>query len=303
MWKILFVLFQRMQCYYSRDEMSARGWCVDRECNVSFFHFEITTRITARFSINANIREILPGPSNSSDREDECLDFSGSCSSYHPSSSSDEGSCDSNSIVVPKKRKLNKEGWKKIIRKNRRARGRAYIGAQGHQKSGKPMLPAPCKDKPNHSNCNSFDEASRKSLYAAFRALGNIDDQRKFINKHIQNKVKARNTRHLTESRRNYTASYHFTVKGEMVKVCREFFLSTLNITDSLIRSTISKTNDQGCVEMNKRGKHAPHNKLPESQATFLKKHITSFPAVESHYCRKSTGRRYSDPCLNVQSM
>lgn len=177
------------------------------------------------------------------------------------------------------------------------------MGAQGHQKSGKPMLPAPCKDKPNHSNCNSFDEASRKSLYAAFRALGNIDDQRKFINKHIQNKVKARNTRHLTESRRNYTVSYHFTVKGEMAKVCREFFLSTLNITDSLIRSTISKTNDQGCVGMDKRGKHAPHNKLPESQATFLKKHITSFPAVESHYCRKSTGRRYLDPCLNVQIM
>ena len=34
-----------------------------------------------------------------------------------------------------------------------------------------------------------------------------------------------------------------------------------------------------------------------------VKDHISTFPAVESHYCRASTCRKYLDPTLNVTKM
>lgn len=204
---------------------------------------------------------------------------------------------------MPKKRKINKEGWKASVRKNKRAKGEAYVGSKGAQRPAKPMLCSPCDGKAKHVNCNNISEESRKILYEKFRGMANIDDQRSFIKMHIENKPKARITRNLTESRRNFTVTYYLTVDSQRIKVCRRFFLATFNITDSLIRSVVAKTTAEGCLEKDKRGKHPPPNKLPQTEEEHLEKHIASFPAVESHYCRKSTGRKYLDKSLNVQIM
>ena len=51
------------------------------------------------------------------------------------------------------------------------------------------------------------------------------------------------------------------------------------------------------------RGKGTPANKTPEADRQRVRKHTESLPAVESHYCRKNTGRRYLGSALNANSM
>ncbi|XP_050310440.1 uncharacterized protein LOC126746304 isoform X2 [Anthonomus grandis grandis] len=85
--------------------------------------------------------------------------------------------------------------------------------------------------------------------------------------------------------------------------VCREFFMATLNVTDALMRSSLQKQTSRGVLEKDRRGKHTPSHKLSAEVDAFIREHILSFPSVESHYCRKSNDRRYSDASLNISVM
>lgn len=205
---------------------------------------------------------------------------------------------------IPKKRKLNIQGWKRNIIKSKRAKGEAYVDTKGNEHSARPLLPSPCISNPNHENCNSICQENRESIYGEFRNLGDIDAQRQYLYKLIENNRKKRCTNLTSSSRRKFTLKYCFIVKDEKIIVCRKFFMATLNVTDAIIRSsTITKGNEYGIIQKDQRGKHIPHNKLLDSEEEFIKKHIESFPAVESHYCRKTSNKKYIDSSLNVNIM
>jgi len=51
------------------------------------------------------------------------------------------------------------------------------------------------------------------------------------------------------------------------------------------------------------RGKQASVNKLSLDILDRIKRHIESFPVVESHYCRKNSRRKYLDCKLNITKM
>jgi hypothetical protein len=44
---------------------------------------------------------------------------------------------------------------------------------------------------------------------------------------------------------------------------------------------------------MDRRGKHQPHNRTPDTEKDTVRQHIEFFPTVESHYTRKDTDRKY----------
>lgn len=52
-----------------------------------------------------------------------------------------------------------------------------------------------------------------------------------------------------------------------------------------------------------KRGRRAATNKTCIAVVTDVKKHIESFPTMDSHYRRKSTKRKYLDPNLSIAKM
>lgn len=62
-------------------------------------------------------------------------------------------------------------------------------------------------------------------------------------------------------------------------------------------KSTGLYTNDD------KRGKHEPANKLSEEETQVIKIHIEKFPVTESHYCRKTSNRKYLDATLSISKM
>lgn len=92
-------------------------------------------------------------------------------------------------------------------------------------------------------------------------------------------------------------------INKEKRKVCREFFLATFNISEAFIRCALKKQTSTGILKKDQRGKHTPYNRMLPADEAYLKKHITSFPAVQSHYCRQSSTKRYLDSSLNISIM
>lgn len=64
-------------------------------------------------------------------------------------------------------------------------------------------------------------------------------------------------------------------------------------------------TNESGGVFIgaDKRGKHIPHNKTKDEDLQKVRQHIESFPAVEGHYTRKASNRKYLGAELNIPKM
>jgi hypothetical protein len=52
-----------------------------------------------------------------------------------------------------------------------------------------------------------------------------------------------------------------------------------------------------------KRGKGTYHNKTPEVDIERIHAHIDSFPAMESHYARKDSNRKFLSNSLNICKM
>ncbi|CAH1979304.1 unnamed protein product [Acanthoscelides obtectus] len=51
------------------------------------------------------------------------------------------------------------------------------------------------------------------------------------------------------------------------------------------------------------RGRHVPSNKTSQEDKQVIMNHIESFPLSESHYCRKSSQRKYLDAKLSIAKM
>lgn len=88
-----------------------------------------------------------------------------------------------------------------------------------------------------------------------------------------------------------------WTANGAKRVVCREFFIGNI---DALLRNSCQKITKTGIVSQDLRGKHLPHNKLPQATENSIRNFILSLPAVQSHYCRKTSSKKYPDPTLNI---
>ncbi|KFM61201.1 hypothetical protein X975_03154, partial [Stegodyphus mimosarum] len=192
--------------------------------------------------------------------------------------------------------------WKKHIRRDKRLRGESYIGFRGVEHAARPMLASPCYNKSNHQCSALISEAERQNIYNSFRALPTINDQRYFIVQHVKKTQKKKATSG-DSSRRENTNIYSFAVNGESMKVCREFFMATLNVTDAFIRTSLSKISSSGILQPDLRGHHPPHNKFsPETEAN-IREFILSFPITESYYSHKISDKKYSSGNLSVAKM
>lgn len=65
--------------------------------------------------------------------------------------------------------------------------------------------------------------------------------------------------------------------------------MNTLSVEKPYIDHAMKSKKDGHFAGKDSRGKHIPHNKLPESTFDEVKKHIETFPRVEAHYVRKAT--------------
>ena len=149
-------------------------------------------------------------------------------------------------MVLPRKRKSNPMLWERNVRKLKRLKGDECINCTGRTIQSKRVQPSPCIQKSNHESCLSFSENQRKLLFDNFYQLGSIKEQRFFIASSVKaESIELSRTKN-RHSRRRFTNKYSFSVNGQRIKVCKEFFVATLNVTDALIRSSLHACMSQG---------------------------------------------------------
>ena len=70
------------------------------------------------------------------------------------------------------------------------------------------------------------------------------------------------------------------------------------------VRTIISKVNEAGIMEPEKRGgRHKSYKEIDEKLCLIVKEHIDRFSRMESHYCRINTSNQYLLPCIAMAKL
>ena len=200
-----------------------------------------------------------------------------------------------------RKRTANIILWKKNIRKERKNTGKSYVSA-----TTKRTMPAKSVQPHNCNKCRykcsqKVSENIRQNIFDLYYSDGmTFERKRDFICQHIS--IKPTSKRY-GRSYKQYARTYSLPLENTQVRVCKDFFLKTLDIGDKLIRYTLAKKQHGTIGGLDQRGKHTPHNKTTTENISYIKRHIESFPVVESHYQRKGTKRMFLEQGLSISKM
>ena len=186
-----------------------------------------------------------------------------------------------------RKRKITPE---KISRKKKKSAGETYVSTVGKivpQRQVGPPCTAACKNK-----CSiNFTDDTRQTIFDNYWKLSEIQ-KKEFILKYVQKCKKKRSTTG-KESRTNYIRKYYLPIESEVFRVCRAFFMSTLDVKSKFLRYTEDSSIALNSAKKDARGCKTSKNKTTPQQLNTLRKFIESLPAVDSHYCRSSTEKKY----------
>ncbi|XP_074033291.1 uncharacterized protein [Leptinotarsa decemlineata] len=140
-----------------------------------------------------------------------------------------------------KKRKRNEPQWKKTAAKSARNSGVEYVSSSKSKKviRAREMKP-PCKESCRLNCRTKITEESHKNIFANYWALGDSQRQRDYLSSCMK-PVKPKYQYQRSNSNRHDNNSFHFSVNGNIVRVCKSFFRSTLDITDRPIRTVLNK--------------------------------------------------------------
>lgn len=199
---------------------------------------------------------------------------------------------------------------KHLKRKASRSSGLPFTDEKGRQRDGKALKPVGNHTHGENSKykCESFSEDERKSIFNEYWKLGENYKAKKnlllqFTKKHEVFRRRSHNEQE--DPKRNVSYSYFLLKDNVAVPVCKTFFCATFGISYKPIEKAhsnrLSATNTFAGEDG--RGKQPTANKLPDDVLAGIKKHIESFPVVESHYCRKESSRKYLDCKLNITKM
>lgn len=192
-----------------------------------------------------------------------------------------------------RKRIANPSEWRQTKAKILRSAGLSYRTKKNVEVRARAIKP-PCNEKCRLKCAEKITEDDRKAIFQAYWDLKDINRQRDMINKSmtaIQRKYKYSNA----EKPRNPNQAFYFTVNGEKKRVCKVFFMNTLDINGRVIQTVLEKRTDVDTITEDNRGKHGKHKKLPAEVKEGVRKHIESIPRIESHYLRQQTSREFID--------
>ncbi|XP_059173666.1 uncharacterized protein LOC131954152 [Physella acuta] len=215
--------------------------------------------------------------------------------------------CTDNDITNQNRRKGRKrtkdpQAWKCYINKRKRQAGEEYhnrnktVRRRRELKNTKDCTA--CKFK-----CSTFfSEDQRALIFAHFWSL---PDERKshFYSENTTRILKKTKRTTVEDSRRQYSFSYFFYKDGSAIRVCKPFFLNTLDIS----QRRISYFYDHFQTATNtpaarKQGKHVK-KRIPDNVREGIREHIRSVPCVDSHYCRAKTNRKYFESELSASRL
>ncbi len=154
-----------------------------------------------------------------------------------------------------------------------------------------------CGLKCNFKCMDNFKEEVRDSIHKSFWSLGNQLRRRDFL---VSNVIRVNPIRKST-CRRQHSIAYTLPngLENIRVRVCKKFFLGTLDVSDKMVYYSLSNS-EHGVV---KEKSYTGRRKCPVEHYDYVCAHINSFPRVESHYCRAGNAKQYLDSQLTVSEM
>lgn len=166
---------------------------------------------------------------------------------------------------------------------------------------GKPFKDYICNCKNKCSEKVSVQD--RQKFHDMFYKDGNFETQNAIIGRSVKSlPVSDRRVQEGEGFKRQFSRQYFMPTSVGDIKVCKGIFLQTLSIDSAKVHRTLSKVSKGDLKD--KRGKHVPHNKLPEERLLHVREHINSFPCYDSHYCRKdSPEKKFLKEGLNLSLM
>lgn len=135
--------------------------------------------------------------------------------------------------------------------------------------------------------------------------LGERDRRASFISKSVKILPKKMQRTDSINVKRDCYCLYTLHILNEDKPVCKKCFCRILGETKGLINVIIEKKKESstGIVDSDQRGLKPPKNKKTIEDLSVVRNHINSFPSYESHYCRKSTGKKYLPADLSISKM
>jgi len=160
--------------------------------------------------------------------------------------------------------------------------------------AGKSVQTNPCKvGKCNNKCYEKFTEEEREQIFHIFWGLKDYQRQRDFlISCTNETAIKRKRTKNV-QSRRNVTINYYLSYNSEPKKICQQFLLKTLDMSQKCMRYTVTNKTSIKTSPKDNRGKGIPKNKTSEDNLRLVNKFIQSLPVVPSHYCRSSSNKKY----------
>lgn len=183
---------------------------------------------------------------------------------------------------------------KKGLRKKRPLPKRLQAKSERWSGKGKKVHPNPCAGKKCGNNCEiNFTNEDRNNIHELYWGLGSSVRQRDWLLALVE-EVNVRRRRVESGSRRSVSYRYYFpSGDGGKKRVCQQFILKTLGISQMTLRYTLKNVIASNVSKQDERGKSTPSNKYSESVIKGVKQFIEKLPAVKSHYCRNKGNKLY----------
>lgn len=212
----------------------------------------------------------------------------------------------STSVEITRWKKSEPSKWKKNVAKSNKQNCLPYISKKGQLMPAKMPKPAKCSIKLCRYRCSeNFTEDDRIAMCGSYWKIGDYVAQKRFlIQKIIALPTKTKKVGIREEKHRNAVYAFYFEKNEIKLRVCKEFFMKTLCISNGPIIEAMKNKDDYGNYsKKDGRGCRAPKNKTSLEVTQKVIEHINKFPKVESHYCRKKTKRFYLDAKLTIAKM
>lgn len=203
-------------------------------------------------------------------------------------------------------RTTNLSEWKDVKRKELKNLGREYTNRKGEIKEEKKMKP-PCSSKCIKKCSENIEETEREYIFKCYWELGSHERQwdfiSKFVSSHEPKRIKAKGPN------RSRIMKYTLPTSNDSksVAVCRTMFLNTLSISEKPVRTLFDKqssVNENVHKVTDLRGRHRNRpKKLSDNILNSVKDHVNALAPVESHYCRKSSSKKYLDGQLSYKRL
>ncbi|XP_067681124.1 uncharacterized protein [Haliotis asinina] len=203
-----------------------------------------------------------------------------------------------------RKRKRNKNNRKKSIRKRMRQSGKEYVSESGRKVTAKNVKTT--KDCQGKCKFKCAQKLSPEQRQKTFQSFWNLSDSEKshFYSKTINREQKKR-SRVDGQNSRTFAYAYHLFNGNDKYRVCKEFYLTTLSISQRRVSYFFENKVDPNTnvpTGGDCRGK-STRDRIPPEQKQGVRDHINSFPRVESHYCRASSRKEYLAQNLSLSTM